>query len=166
MNQKLFELIYLMIVRQELKPQDAYDMLRDFFRLTEISEREKASELKPEVHKWEPLDLSKLPLGKIIDNPQQTYTSTWLGDIVYSKDSNASVANASTAPALSCTCYAANSANSANTVTTACVSSADSSIEEDLASESGPFADETAQCKSSSDSSFQTVPATETAPIY
>ena len=165
MNQKLFELIYVMIVRQELKPQDAYDMLRDFFRLTEISEREKASELKPEVHKWEPIDLSKLPLGKIIDNPQP-YTGTWSGDIVYSKDSSASVANASTAPTLSCTCYAANSANSANTVTTASVSSDDSSIEANLASESGPFADETAKCKSSSGSSFQTVPATETAPIY
>lgn len=151
-----------MIVRQELKPQDAYDMLRDFFRLTEISEREKANELKSVDHKWEPLDLSKWP-GQIIDNPQQQYLGTWTGDIVYSKSSNASVANASTAPTLTCTC---SSANAATAATTACVSSAGPSIETELASEAGPFAAETSQCKSSSGSSFQTVPATETAPIY
>lgn len=153
MNQKLFELIYVMIVRQELKPQDAYEMLRDFFRLTEISEREKVNEQKPEVHQWEPLDLSKWPC-RIIDNPQSPYLGTWTGgtgDITYSKSSNGCIVNASTSPAITCTCSAANAA------TTACVSSVDSSIEADLASETGPFG-------SSSSSSFQTVPATETAP--
>lgn len=85
MNQKLFELIYVMIVRQELKPQDAYDMLRDFFRLTEISEREKAKEPDTDAKKWEPLDLSKWP-GQIIDNPSYPLTCwdgiTWTGSPV------------------------------------------------------------------------------------
>lgn len=95
MNQKLFELIYLMIVRQELKPQDAYDMLRDFFRLTEISEREKVNDLKPVVHKWEPLDLSKFP-GQIIDNPSYPLICsdgiTWTGGPVTTTYTNGATA--------------------------------------------------------------------------
>ena len=95
MNQKLFELIYLMIVRQELKPQDAYDMLRDFFRLTEISEREKANELKSEVHRLEPLDLSKWP-GQIIDNPSYPLNCsdgiTWTGGPVTTTYTNGATA--------------------------------------------------------------------------
>lgn len=95
MNQKLFELIYVMIVRQELKPQDAYDMLRDFFRLTEISEREKVKELNPEVKEWKPLDLSKLP-GQIIDNPSYPLTVgdgiTWTGGPVVTTYTNGTTA--------------------------------------------------------------------------
>lgn len=155
MNQKLFELIYIMIVRQELKPQDAYDMLRDFFRLTEISEREKVNEQKPEVHQWEPIDLSKWP-GRIIDNPQQPYLGTWCGDSISipsvsirSNTGDVTSNSATYTNGSTCTC------TSANAATTACVSSADSSIESDLTSATGPF-------ESSANSSFQTVPATKT----
>jgi hypothetical protein len=95
MNQKLFELIYLMIVRQELKPQDAYDMLRDFFRLTEISEREKAKESSQESKEWEPLDLSKWP-GQIIDNPAYPLICgdgiTWTGGPVSTTYTNGATA--------------------------------------------------------------------------
>lgn len=95
MNKKLFELIYLMIVRQELKPQDAYDMLRDFFRLTEISEREKAKELSKDTKEWEPLDLSKWP-GQIIDNPSYPLICgdgiTWTGGPVTSTYTNGATA--------------------------------------------------------------------------
>ena len=91
MNKKLFELIYVMIVRQELKPQDAYDMLRDFFRLTEISEREKVNDLKPETHQWEQLDLFKWP-GQLIDNPSYPLTVgdgiTWTGGPVVTTYTN------------------------------------------------------------------------------
>ena len=121
MNQKLFELIYVMIVRQELKPQDAYDMLRDFFRLTEISEREKVKELNPEVKEWKPLDLSKWP-GQIIDNPSYPLTVgdgiTWTGGPVistYTTDSTAAngvhtVATTNDATSITCTATAATAA--------------------------------------------------------
>ena len=109
MNQKLFELIYLMIVRQELKPQDAYDMLRDFFRLTEISEREKVNELKPVVHKWEPLDLSKFP-GQIIDNPSYPLICsdgiTWTGGPVtttYTNGAHTVASNTDDQTSITCT---------------------------------------------------------------
>lgn len=60
MNRKLFELIYLMILRQDIKPDEAYDMLKDYFRLTEIAEREDANKLNPTIKKCDPIDLGKL----------------------------------------------------------------------------------------------------------
>lgn len=114
MNQKLFELIYVMIVRQELKPQDAYDMLRDFFRLTEISEREKVKELNPEIKEWKQLDLSKWP-GQIIDNPSYPLTVgdgiTWTGGPVVTTYTNGDGITCTGSPVT--TIYT----NGANTVT-------------------------------------------------
>jgi hypothetical protein len=122
MNQKLFELIYLMIVRQELKPKDAYDMLRDFFRLTEISEREKAKESSQESKEWEPLDLSKWP-GQIIDNPSYPLICsdgiTWTGGPVtttYTSDATAIngphtvASNTNDQTSITCTAAVANAA--------------------------------------------------------
>lgn len=96
MNRKLFELIYLLILRQEVKPDEAYEMLKDFFRLNEIAEREEVKKLKPEVKVWDPIDLSKLGdlhIGDngIIDNPRSPYIGdtpgsigiTWTGDPNY-----------------------------------------------------------------------------------
>ena len=124
MNQKLFELIYVMIVRQELKPEDAYDMLRDFFRLTEISEREKSKELNQEIKEWKHIDLSKWP-AQIIDNPSYPLTVgdgiTWTGGPVvttYSSDSTAAngvhtVATTNGNTSITCTATAATAATAA-----------------------------------------------------
>ena len=60
MNRKLFELIYLMILRQDIKPDEAYDMLKDYFRLTEIAEREDVNKLNPTIKKCDPVDLGRL----------------------------------------------------------------------------------------------------------
>lgn len=69
MNKKLFNLIYALIARGEIQSDEAYEILRDYFRLNEVAQKEKKEKkdldftITPEEAKEHLIDAPVYPTG-------------------------------------------------------------------------------------------------------